>query len=299
MNELTGGMMVLLVGLGAAFAADVSPHAEDLAVMKEVVALNPAAVEAIGAGAMEGPALGWRDAENDRRRLSVTWDEQGRITALRGNGPWLPNAALELLVRLPELRDIYLDHNLPPKGDPRPREDFDGSGFRALASGKLEKVMIGHAMTDAGALALAAIPTLEDVHIEHANWVTGEGIRGFANHPRLERFAWGAHVRSDEAAFFGTATTLPRLRELVFKDTIATYDGGLRLLRPLRGKLEVLDLRKTLALPADLERFRADHPEAKLLTISEADLASQAAKQRRRMSPELAAWVDAQLSPAP
>lgn len=267
-------------------------HAIDAAVMKQVVGLAGVTVEPKRAARAGGAGFEW--VKSQTHRLFVLCDAQGHITELRGNGPWLSNEALAEVAKLPELRLIYMDHNIPPPGSDVLQSKFDGTGFSAFRNGKLEWVLVGHALTNEGTRALASIPTLKSMHIEHAR-VTGEGIRFFTGHPTLERFAWGCPIRWDESAFFDTAASLPKVRELVFKDAIATYDGGLSRLRPVAGRLLKLELRNTLALPADLDRFRADHPQAEVITILPEHLEVAATKLKGRMSPELKAWAEAEL----
>ncbi len=270
-------------------------HAADAAVMKQVVGLAGVTAEPKRAARAGGAGFEWVGDHGKAHRLFVLGDAQGHITELRGNGPWLSNEALAEVAKLSELRLIYMDHNIPPPGSEVPHANFDGTGFSAFKHTKLEWVLIGHALTNEGARALASIPTLKSMHVEHAKGVTGEGIRYFANHPTLERFAWGCPIRWDEAAFFDTAASLPKVKELVFKDAIATYDGGLSRLRPVAGRLLKLELRKTLALPADLDRFRTDHPQAEVITILPEHFEEAAAKLSGRMSPELKAWTEAEL----
>jgi hypothetical protein len=268
-------------------------HAIDAAVMKQVVGLAGVTVEPKRAARAGGAGFEW--VKSQTHRLFVLCDAQGHITELRGNGPWLSNEALAEVAKLPELRLIYMDHNIPPPGSDVLQSKFDGTGFSAFRNGKLEWVLVGHALTNEGARALASIPTLRSMHIEHAR-VTGEGIRYFANHPTLERFAWGCPIRWDEAAFFDTAASLPKVKELVFKDAIATYDGGLSRIRSLAERLEKLELRRTLAFPADIDRFRADHPQAEVIAILPEHFAEAATKLKGRMSPELKAWTEAELA---
>jgi len=279
----------------AAAAEALELHADDAAVMKQVVGFAGVTAGPKRAARSGSPGFEWTGDHGKAHRLFVLCDARGHITELRGNGPWLSNEALAEIAKLPELRLIYMDHNIPPPGSDVPRSKFDGTGFSGFGQGKLEWVLVGHALTNEGVRALASIPTLKSVHIEHAN-VTGEGIRSFAGHPTLERVAWGCGTRWDEAAFFDTAAALPKVREVVFKDAIATYDGGLSRLRPVAGRLQKLELRKTLALPADLDRFRADHPQAEVISILPEHLEEVATKLKGRMSPELKAWADAELA---
>lgn len=268
-------------------------HATDAAVMKQVVGFADVTAEPKRAARYGGAGFEW--VKSKTHRLFVHCDAQGHITELRGNGPWLSNEALAEVAKLPELRLIYMDHNIPPPESDVPHSQFDGTGFSAFKNGKLEWVLVGHALTNEGARALASISTLKSMHIEHAKRVTGDGIRHFAGHPTLERFAWGCPIRWDEAAFFDTAASLPKVKELVFKDAIATYDGGLSRIRSLAEQLEKLELRRTLALPADIDRFRADHPQAEVITILPEHFAEAATKLKGRMSPELNAWAEAEL----
>lgn len=46
-----------------------------------------------------------------------------------------------------------------------------------------------------------------------------------------------------------------------------TCNGSLSRLCPVAGRLKKLELSKTLSLPADLERFHADHPQTEVVAI--------------------------------
>ena len=268
-------------------------HADDAAVMRRVVGFMEVTAEPKRVPRPEATGFEW--AKNKAHRLSVLCDAQGHIVELRGNGPWLSNEALGQVAKLPKLRVIYMDHNIPPPGSDVPHSTFDGSGFSAFQGGTLESVLIGHALTNEGARALASIPSLRSMHIEHAR-VTGEGIRLFTGHRMLERFGWACPGRWDEAAFFETAASLPKVKELVFKEAIATYDGGLSRLRPVAGRVQKLELPMTLSLPADLERFHADHPQTEVVAILPKHFEQAATKLKGRMSPELKAWAEAELA---
>lgn len=284
----------LLTGLTLHAAEELPLHPEDLAILEAIVAERGLETEVTQRAMRDlGDAVHWA-AKGKGGTLRAIYNEEGRVVMLRGNGPWLSNRSLELASRLPALREIYSDHNTPPRGSDLDPADFNGSGFLAFREKPLEKVMIGHALTDEGVRALAMLPQLKSLQVEHARGVTGDGIRALREHHSLEFLGWGSSGRYDEAAFFETAASLPNGREFMLKEAVITYDGGLHFLKEANGAVEIVRFTKSIVLPVDVERLLADHPGIEVEWISDGELLDWGRKLQRRATPELAEWVEEQ-----
>jgi hypothetical protein len=66
--------------------------------------------------------------------------------------------------------------------------------------------------------------------------------------------------------------TMPRLKRLNLHETFLTYDGGLKHLAPLKGRLEAVSFKGSLVLPADVESLRRDHPSLGIVTSTPAEI---------------------------
>lgn len=260
-------LMTSFLGLATlSRAADLPLHAGDLKVMRQI-----AAAARLDAEPEVNPKQGWPNlkgepsvrlsAKEGKRVLLIGHDAAGRVTKLIGNGPLLTNEAFGLLASLPELRSIRIDHNTPAPGSQEDVEIYDGSGIAALAESKLEEVKIGHAFDDDGMAAIAKVKSLRSVTIGHSR-VTDAGVAHFANHPNLEEFAISPQARPNRFTdkSLPVLATLPKLKRLGLHETYLTYDGGLKHLAPLKGRLETVSFKGALVLPADVEKLIADHP---------------------------------------
>lgn len=279
----------LLLGL-----ASITLQAEDIEVLPGELAVLQQIADAEG---LDGPVIaqggGWpaggdvwnarfRHPDSERRQF-IGVIENGHIVAIRGNGPTLSNEVLPLLVGLPELREIRIDHNTPvPKSDV-PKENYDGSGFVALKDGKLEEVKIGHAFDDNGMAALAQIPSLKSIDIGHSQ-VTDAGVAHFANHPTLESASFspmGSPKITDKT--LEILATIPNIKRIGMVECYVTYDGGFIHLKPLSGQLEAMDLKLSLVLEADVEKLKADHPGIEVTTSSIDEVAKKPYRRNQLM----------------
>jgi len=228
--------------------------------------------------------------------FTVTHDKAGHVLAITGNGPWLRNSTLRSFTALPELRIIRMDHNGFVGKDPRIPE-FDGSGFDALADSKLADIKIGLSFSDKGMEQCAKIKTLRSFSVAHSQ-ATEAGIAFFAGHPGLTSFSIGemASNRVSEKAL-GAIAKIPNLTRVGFLECYVTYDGGFALLAPLQGKLTEIDLNMSVATQADLDKLKADHPQAKILTTPLAEIPKRhifvAMNLAKQAPPELAAPLNA------
>lgn len=195
--------------------------------------------------------------------FSLVHDDQGRVLAIAGNGPWLPNAALVELAALPELRIIAMDHNVrPEKGWDNP--DFDGTGFQAFAGSKLACVRIGHGFQDKGLEAVASLPSLRELSVSHSR-ITEAGLGVLRGQAGLTALQISEAGRFSPRALEVLAS-LPNLTSVGFGEAFVTYREGLEFLKPCTGRVKRIDLRMCLVPPDDLARVKADHPVAEILT---------------------------------
>jgi len=225
-------------------------------------------------------------ANPDRNQigLTFTYDQDGHIVGIRGNGPWLDNEALVSLTALPELRAISIDHNgLVGKHDSNP---FDGSGLAALTDSKIQSIRIGLGFDDAGMEQAAQIKALRVFEVAHSK-TTEAGVVFFEGHPNLESFSIAEMGRISEKALASIAK-IPHLKKVGFRECYITYENGFAHLKPLAGQLEEIDLRMSLFSLADLNRLKADHPEAEIMTQTPEEIArthTWIAKQLTRLAP--------------
>lgn len=197
--------------------------------------------------------------------FTVTHDTSGHVLAITGNGPWLRNSTLRSLKALPELRVIRMDHNGFAGREPR-IEEFDGSGFDALADSKLGDIRIGLSFSDKGMEQCAKIKSLRSFSVAHSR-ATEAGIAFFKGHPQLTSFSISemASPRVTERAL-GAIANIPHLTTIGLGECYVTYAGGFALLAPLQGRLTEINLTMSVASQADLAHLQSDHPQAKIIT---------------------------------
>jgi hypothetical protein len=234
--------------------------------------------------------------EREAVAFTVTHDKAGHVLAITGNGPWLRNSTLRSFKALPELRIIRMDHNGFVGKDPRIAE-FDGNGFDALAESKLADIKISLSFSDNGMEQCAKIKTLRSFSVAHSQ-ATEAGIAFFAGHPGLTEFSISEMAKPGvtEKAL-GAIAKIPHLTKVGFKECYVTYAGGFALLAPLKGKLAEIDLSMSMAAQADLDKLKADHPQAKILTTPVAEIPKRhifvATRLAEQVPPELAAPLNA------
>jgi len=259
-------------------AAELPLHADDAHVIQSI-----AATAGLDGEPERNPKQGWPNlkgelsvrltAREGKRVLLIGHDAGGRVTKLIGNGPLLTNESFRLLTKLPELRSIRIDHNTPAPPSGGDIEQYDGSGLAALADSKLDEIKIGHAFDDDGMAALAKVNSLRSVTIGHSR-VTDAGVARLANHPNIEEFNISPQARPNRVTdkSLPVLATLPKLKRLGLHETFLTYDGGLKHLAPLKGRLEAVSFKGALVLPADVEKLKADHPGLKVETSTPAEI---------------------------
>lgn len=232
----------------------------------------------------------------EARAFTVTHDKAGHVLAITGNGPWLRNSTLRSFKALPELRIIRMDHNGFVGKDPRIPE-FDGSGFDALADSKLAEISIGLSFSDKGMEQAAKIKALRSFGVGHSQ-VSEAGIACFAGHKGLTHFSiseMGSSRVTEKA--FGAIAKIPNLTRVGLGECYVTYANGFALLAPFKGKLTEINLTMCLASQADLDKLKADHPQAKIITTPVADIPKRhifvAMNLAKQAPPELAAPLNA------
>lgn len=206
-------------------------------------------------------AFGIRRSDAKQVGVYFFYSNNGNIVGITGNGPWLDNETLRSLASLEELVSISMDHNgfagRQPEGDP-----FDGSGFDALSNSKLKSIKIGLSFNDRGMEQAAKIKTLRHFSVAHSR-VTEAGVDFFAGHPELKHFSIAEMVRKEVSMeTFRKIARIPHLTHVGFLEHYVSYAGGLEYLKPLAGKIQDINLRMCTILPEDLEKLKADHPQA-------------------------------------
>ncbi len=275
-------------------------HPDDARIVQQIVSHQK-----LDAKPVVNPRKGWPQLRgeqsvrfcakaNPRHVLTVGHDEKGRVTKLIGNGPLLSNEVFRWLAKLPQLRQIRVDHNGPRPGSKVSHDQYNGSGIAALAKSKLQEIKIGHAFDDNGMRALATIKTLRVVTIGHSK-ITDAGIAYLANHPNIEEANFSPMGRPTITnKTLKVLATLPKLKRVGMNETFVTYKDGFEHLRPLAGRLESVTLKQTLVLPSDVKKLRADHPRIKITTSTPAEVAAKPFRRNQLLkwaSPEAQAYL--------
>jgi len=255
------------------------------------------ALVALGIDKAELGSVTVQDTKAAPHAITITHDKKGHVLAITGNGPWLRNSTLRSFKGLPELRSIRIDHN--GYLDARTAE-FDGSGFDALVDPKLADIKIGLSFSDKGMEQCAKIKTLRSFSVAHSR-VTDAGIACFAGHPGLTSFSvseMGKPLLTGKA--LASIAKIPNVKLIGFGECYISYDDGFAHLAPLKDRLVEMNLTMSIASPADLAKFKADHPNAKitgLLTPEEIVKRHRgaAANIAKQAPPELAAPIKAAL----
>lgn len=226
-------------------------------------------LHAMGVTDLEPESLGSFELFHPERsgyRLRVTYDADGHVVAMKGNGPWLQNETLRSFVALPELRIVRVDHNSVHHNAPDRGELFNASGFDALADSKIRAVRLTSGFNDAGLAEVVKLKNLEDLELFHVR-VTEEGLELLREQPTIERLRVGLMGRAPASSLAAIAT-IPNLKALEFQEAYVTYEDGLAHLKPLAGQLQQLNLDMCLISDADLERVRADHPDLEITKMA-------------------------------
>lgn len=212
--------------------------------------------------------------------FSVIHDAEGYALVISFNGPWLDNEGLRVLKVMERLKIIGGDHNgvLPPD------DIYDGTGFDALADSGLLSIRLTLGMSDKGMEQVAKIQSLRNFHAFHSR-VTQAGVAFFENHPNIESFSIGEMaIPAVTGKVFASMATMPKITTVGLLESYADYETGFVHLAPLKGKLKTILLSGTVVLEADLERLRADHPDAEIKTTPLAEIAKNAFVRSRLMS---------------
>jgi len=243
-------------------------HPDDLAVLEEVLAAQDAVLKKLGqptpqmkrevkpTGKLYQMEI---TSEGSGAFLRVTTGDQGRITGISANGPWLPNPVFPLLAKLPELRSIRCDHNIV-MATRRTDASYDASGLVHLADSKLDDLKIGHGFDDAGMRVIAKLKSLKSLALEHAVGGTAEAAKALAAHPSLESVTFNLGPEKTTGEVCKILATIPKLSQIGLNETCMTYDGALEHLKPLAGRLKKVTFDASLVLPGDIEKLKADHP---------------------------------------
>ena len=282
-------LWIALLGLlgmqSVARALEIPLHPDEAKIVEQIIAVEGHSVEVAEVpGWAKGGAIrrlkelgvettnlkswGVRDTKRNAVSLNCVFDASGRVLALFGNGPWLPDESLRALQGMPELRSIRFDHN-GSVNHPRSLL-YSGVGFDVLVNSRLLDVRLTLGMTNAGMEQAAKIKGLKSFGALHSQ-VRDGGVKYFEGHPTLEAFTVSEMGNVSQAALASIAK-MPKVEHVGFHEAFVTYDGGFEHLLPMKGRLKTLDLSMSLINTADLERVRADHPNAKIITIPPAEI---------------------------
>lgn len=278
---------VMTLGLQqAARALEIPLHPDEAPIVEQIIAVEGRAVEAaevpgwakagvvnrlkeLGVETAGLKSWGVRDSQRNAVSFNCMYDSNGRVLALTGNGPWLRDESLRALQGMPELRVIRFDHNGFLKNHPQ-SPLYSGVGFDALLNSKLLEIRLTLGINDAGMEQAAKIKGLKSFGALHSQ-VTDAGVKFFEGHPTLESFAVSEMGNVSEAALASIAK-MPKVEHVGFHESFVTYEGGFKHLLAMKGRLKTLDLSMSVVNAADLELVRADHPDAKITTITPAEI---------------------------
>jgi hypothetical protein len=288
MTRLLGLLLLLACVVHPATAAEIQPpiHPDEAKIIEMIIALEGHSVEVaeVPGWARDGivnrlkehgiettglKSWGVRGKENQGLFLSCLYESNGRVLALTGNGPWLRDESLRALDGMPELKIIRFDHNGFLRNHPM-SPLYSGVGFDALSDSNLIEIKLTLGINDAGMEQAARIKGLKSFGALHSQ-VTDAGVKFFEGHPTLESFAVAEMGNVSQAALESIAK-MPKVEHVGFHEAFVTYEGGLEHLLAIKGRLKTLDLSMSLVNTADLELVRADHPDAKITTISPAEI---------------------------
>jgi hypothetical protein len=278
--------VVMLGAQQAARALEIPLHPDEAKIVEQIIAVEGHEVEVaevpgwaktgvtnrlkeLGVETAGLKSWGVRDTKRNAESFSCIYDANGRTLALTGNGPWLRDESLRALKGMPELRIIRFDHNGFLKNHPQ-SPLYSGAGFDALSDSKLVEIKLTLGINDAGMEQAARIKGLKSVSVVHSQ-VSESGLKFFEGHPSLESFAVAEMGNVSEAAL-ASIVKMPKVEHVGFHEAFVTYDGGLKHLLAMKGRLKTLDLSMSLVNAADLERVRADHSDAKITTITPAEI---------------------------
>jgi len=226
--------------------------------------LKEVGVETAGLG-----TWGVRDTKMNAVSFNCVYDANGRVLALFGNGPWLRDESLRALKGMPELRSIRFDHNGFLRQHPL-SPLYSGKGFDVLADSKLIDIKLTLGINDAGMEQAAKIKGLKSFTVVHSQ-VSEAGVKFFEGHASLESFTVAEMGNVSQVALASIAK-MPKVEHVGLQEAFVTYEGGFKHLLAMKGRLKTLDLSMSLINAADLELVKADHPGAKITTISPAEI---------------------------
>ena len=285
-KHLWFAFIVLLGVQQAARALEIPLHPTEARIVEQIIAVEGHSVAAaevpgwakggvvnrlkeLGVETAGLKSWGVQGTENKGLFFSCIYDSTGRVLALHGNGPWLRDESLRALKGMPELRFISFDHNGFLRNHPM-SPLYSGKGFDALLDSKLVEIKLTLGISDAGMEQAARIKGLKSFTVVHSQ-VSEAGVKFFEGHPTLESFAV-AEMGNVSQASLASIAKMPKVEHVGFHEAFVTYESGFKHLLAMKGRLKTLDLSMSLVNAADLELVRADHPGAKVTTISPAEI---------------------------
>ena len=277
----------LIVGLrNSASELEIPLHPVEARIVEQIIAVEGHSVEVaevpgwaksgvinrlkeLGIETTDLKSWGVRDIKRNAISFHCIYDSSGRTLALTGNGPWLRDESLRALIGMPELRIIRFDHNGFLRNHPM-SPLYSGVGFDALSDSKLLEIKLTLGINDAGVGQAAKIKGLKSFTVVHSQ-VSEAAVKFFEGHPNLESFSVAEMGNVSQAALASIAK-MPKVEHVGLHESFVTYQGGFEHLLPMKGRLKSLDLSMSLVNAADLQHVLVDHPDAKITTITPAEI---------------------------
>lgn len=210
--------------------------------------------------------VGFYDEEKKRGnfyRGSVTL-EGGRVVKMVFNQAHFTNDDLKRIAAFRKLRTLTAWHNWD-RENPKNPVTCSGAGLVHLKGTAIESVNFGGSrFNDEGVKAAVQLPTLKELIIYHTA-VTDEGVKALADDDHIEVVRLGPQysLRVTDRSL-EPLSRMKALKRLELNETMLSWEGGLKHLVRLKGRLESFACKKGLIAEADLERLRQALPGTKI-----------------------------------
>ncbi len=191
--------------------------------------------------------------------------EAGRVVKMTFNNANFTNEDLKQMAGFTQLRVITAWHNGWDKQKDSDKSVYSGAGLIHLKGSRVESVNFGGSwFNDEGVRAAVGVPSLRELIIYHTR-VTDAGLAALAkdDHIRLLRGGPQYSMKITGAALASVAS-MKAIEDVEFNETILTWEGGLKHLVALKGRLKRFACNQGLIAPEDLEKLRAALPDTKI-----------------------------------
>ncbi|QDT39015.1 hypothetical protein Pan189_34160 [Stratiformator vulcanicus] len=190
------------------------------------------------------------------KKFEVENNDAGQVTSIRIDGCRdLTDEHLRHFAAFPELRELKISH----------ATKFDGSGARYLTDLQhLESLQVGGTrFSNEGLQFLSSHPNLQALQLRHAG-VTDDGMTYAAQMPNLKEILVSPKFTKKIAdAGVRKLAQSKTLEDLTVEQTFLTYEGSLSAYKN-HPSLKTVYLRDVLIGESDIEKLKADHPNANI-----------------------------------